>query len=269
VSIAVEAFGSTAVAAEVDESVASGAGAGGVAAAGGVLLAGGVSRNDAGSMPTLLETTPVEPVAADEVPPNEVGSTPTELVTTGGDGALDAAGDEDAPGRIDIEFEDAAGAGGVTLRLSFTTGTRIFRVSAVAADCAACPFEVLAGCLKTRGAADACAFDAFAGAAAAGTRNTGKRRGTTLRECRECTRAGGARRAAMMNGAAYTYRRAREQNATPSRAIFATRSPISPSRYDGSTTAALLAMMTRFPLVSRNIRRCLRSLGSELSRVAG
>jgi len=253
VPTAIEAFGSTAVAAAADASVVSGAGAGGVvAAAGGVLVAGaGTSRNDAGSMPTLLETTPDEPVAEEDVPPNKLGSTPTELVTTGGGGALDAAGDEDAPAGIDIEFEDAAGAGGVIVRLSFTTGTRIFRVTAVAAACAARPCEVLAGCLKTRGAAAACAFDAFAGAAV-GTRNTGKRRGTTLRECRECTRGGGAKRAAMMNGAAYTYRRAREQNATPSRAIFATRSPISPSRYDGATTAALLATMTPFPLVSRN-----------------
>jgi hypothetical protein len=153
-------------------------------------------------MPTLPETTGEPDVVEDVPPPNAVGSTPTELVTTGGGGAVDVAGDDDAPGRIDIDVDDA-GAGGVRLRLSLTTGTRTLCVSAVAADWVACRGEVPGG-LKTRGdadACDACDFEGLAGTAE-GTRSTGKRRGTTLRACREWTRGGGARRAAMMNGAA-------------------------------------------------------------------
>jgi hypothetical protein len=69
------------------------------------LLAGGF-WNDAGSMPTLLETTGVVPVVlAAGPPPNAVGSTPTEPETTGGGVVVAAApaADEDAPGRIDAD----------------------------------------------------------------------------------------------------------------------------------------------------------------------
>jgi hypothetical protein len=205
-STAVAAFASTPVAAAADASVPSGDGAGGVAAAGGVLVAGGagVFWNDAGSMPTLLETTGVEPVVlADGPPPNAVGSTPTELVTIGGAGALDVGGEPDAPGKIDAEVDDS-GAAGVTLRLSLTIGTRTLCVNGCvdAIDCVACLFA--AGCLKTRGGAAACTFGALAGTAAEGTRSTGKRRGTTLRAWRECTRGGGCKYAALMSGAVYT-----------------------------------------------------------------
>jgi len=192
-STAVAAFASMPVAGTADESVPSEAGTGAV----GVLLTGGgVSRNDTGSMPTLPETIG-KPDAAEDVPsPNPVGSTPTELVTTGGGVAVDSAEDVDDAGNAD--------AGGVKSRLSLTTGTRILCVSGVATaaapDCVACERELPAGCLKTRGEPDACDFAALAGAAS-GTRNTGKRRETTERACRECTRGGGANRAAITNGA--------------------------------------------------------------------
>ncbi|MDQ1449490.1 MAG: hypothetical protein QOC79_2461, partial [Actinomycetota bacterium] len=102
-STAVDAFASTPVAAGADAAVPSGAGVGGVAAAGGVLLAGRF-WNDAGSMPTLLDTIGVVPVVlVAGPPPNVVGSTPTELDTTGGGGVADAAAGEDAPGRIDAD----------------------------------------------------------------------------------------------------------------------------------------------------------------------
>jgi signal-induced proliferation-associated 1 like protein 3 len=193
VSTAVDAFASTPVPGTADASAPSGAGAG---AGGVVLTGGGVSRNDTGSMPTLPETIGKPDAAVDVPSPNAVGSTPTELVTTGGGVAVDFAGDVDDAGN--------GAAGGVKSRLSLTTGTRTFRVSgvadAVAADCVACERDVPAGCLKTRGDGDACDFAALAGAAP-GTRNNGKRRETTVRACRECTRGGGATRAAITNGA--------------------------------------------------------------------
>jgi len=176
VSTAVDAFVSTPVAAPAAASVPSGAGAGGVV---GIVIAGvGTLWNAAGSMPTLLETMGT---VVDVPSPNGVGSTPTELVMTGGVGPLGVV--------TAAEDAEAAGAGGVTLRLSFTTGTRIVRVAGCpsgcvgAIACVACPF-VAAGCLKTRGDADACDLRAFAGTAA-GTRNAGKRSGTTLSACRE------------------------------------------------------------------------------------
>jgi hypothetical protein len=55
-------------------------------------------------MPTLLDTIGVVPVVlVAGPPPNVVGSTPTELDTTGGGGVADAAAGEDAPGRIDAD----------------------------------------------------------------------------------------------------------------------------------------------------------------------
>ena len=191
-STATDAFASTPVAAAADASVPSGDGAGGVATAGGIFVAGGagVFWNDAGSMPTLLETMGVEPVVlADGPPPNVVGSTPTELVTIGGAGAVGVGGAPDAPGKIDAEVDDS-GAAGVTLRLSLTIGTRTLCVNgcADATDCVACLFA--AGCLNDEGNCGRVPFGALRRNSSRGTRNTGKRRGTTLRAWRRCTRAG-------------------------------------------------------------------------------
>ena len=178
---AVAAFGSSAIAAAADASGESGVGA--VVGVAGVEVAGGVgrSRNAEGSTPTALDTIAGVPAAAAGVPSlNDVGSTPTELETTVGVGAFGIAAAEDA---------DAAGAGGVTLRLSFTTGTRIVRVPwcfsgcAGAIACVACR-RVAAGALKTRGGAAAFVCGALAGTAA-GTRSAGNRRDGTLSACRE------------------------------------------------------------------------------------
>jgi hypothetical protein len=74
-------------------------------AAGSVVDGGGASWNDVGSIPTLLDTIGVV-LAVDEVgPPNDDGSTPTELATTGGGalGIVFVAAAEPAVGRIDTD----------------------------------------------------------------------------------------------------------------------------------------------------------------------
>jgi hypothetical protein len=75
-------------------------------------------------MPTLLVTIADAPAAAAGVPSLKLlGSMPTALVTCGGIAAVVAAG-------VKRELEAADVAGAVTLRLSFTTGTRTVRVAA-------------------------------------------------------------------------------------------------------------------------------------------
>jgi hypothetical protein len=166
------------------DSIASVAEAGVELATGGGVVGAGGSRNEAGSMPTLLETIVGAPVAVAGVPSlNDVGSTPTELVTTGGDGVLGVAAVEDA---------EATGSGGVTSRLSLTMGTRTVRVAwccfsgcagAIACVCVAC-WCAAAGALNTSGGAVAFVRGAFAGTVV-GTRSPGKRREAMLSACRE------------------------------------------------------------------------------------
>jgi len=167
-----------------------------VAGGGGVAGVGG-SRNDAGSMPTLLETIAGAPAVVAGVPSLNDGSTPTEFEITGGSGAVGDAAAEDA---------DAAGSGGVTSRLSFTTGTRTVRVPccfsgcAGAIACVACRCAA-AGALKTSGGAAAFVRGAFAGTAA-GTRRAGNRKEAMLSSCKEWVRGGADKKAARTSGAA-------------------------------------------------------------------
>jgi hypothetical protein len=226
-----------------------------------------------GSTPTMFVTTgaPSAVVVADVEPASAFGSTPTALETTGADAAVsaDAAGaGVFADGRIDSDCPDADDcAGGVRLRLSFTTGTRTVRVVRcrfagvtvfATFDCV-CVLETVCGFLNTSGGAAAFVFGAFVGAAD-GTRITGKRSGMMLSAWREWTREGGAINAARTIGRTYTPTRLSEPIATAIRAIFAVRRPIRPYGYGAATVLPPTAGMTCSP---SSVPRRRRSVGAK------